>query len=206
MLTSKSQSKPSRIQPGDEYASFGAPSIMSGGHASPTRSRKKKKSNKDKRGGGVGGGGGGGLDNNDDGFGSYGFDVGLSSTGSLTNPFGSDISDFDIEVSYAALSALSIDKRVNIEQFTIWVNNYLQLNWDESRIKRSWNEIDQEKKKYITFKEFKSGLKSTNSDVILFYSNLMVSHHIKYLFCDFAIITNIIINYIIHSHGVMYIQ
>ena len=159
MLTSRNVSKPSRIQPGDEYASFGTPIGLSV-PGSPPRSKKKKKKDK--------------IDD-EDGFGSYGFDVGLSSTGSLTNPFGNDISDYDIAVSYDALSALAKDKRVNIGQFTEWINKYLQLNWDESRIKRAWNEIDQEKKKYITFKEFKSGLKSTNSDVILFYSNLMVS-------------------------------
>ena len=150
MLTGDA-SKPSRILPGDEYASFGA--------ISPKKKKKSKKTVNN---------------NNSGGFGSFGFDVGLSSTGSLQNPFGRDISDYDIEVSYTALSSLSEDKRVTIEQFSEWINNYLQLKWDESRIKRAWNELDQDKKKYITFKEFKNGLKSTNSDVILFYSNLMV--------------------------------
>ena len=153
MLTGDN-SKPSRILPGDEYESFGAISPKK-------KSKNKNKNNKYNN-------------NSNDGFGSFGFDVGLSSTGSLTNPFGRDISDYDIEVSYTALSALSEDKRVTNEQFTQWINDYLQLKWDESRIKRAWNELDHDKKKYITFKEFRNGLKSTNSDVILFYSNLMV--------------------------------
>ncbi len=178
MLTSRSASKPSRIQPGDEYASFGGPigvNSNSNKSKSPKKSRKNKNQNTPLN----------------DGFGSYGFHAGsgLSSTGELTNPFGEIVSDYDIEVSYAALSALSDDKRVTMTQFTQWMNQYLQLNWNEQRIKRAWAVLDQEKAKYITFKEFRSGLKSTNSDVILFYSNLMVYH-----LCDFATLIIIITN------------
>eukprot|EP01084_Bolivina_argentea_P290593 499197_1 len=82
-------------------------------------------------------------------------DVGIF-IGDLTNPFGEIISDYDIKVSYDALSALSADKQVAITQFAEWINNYLQLNWDESRIKRAWAVLEIIHK-YITFKEFKSG-------------------------------------------------
>lgn len=106
----------------------------------------------------------------DSGF--YGFDdIG---TGSLCNPFGDEIQDYDVRVSWDALSALSEEGRINPEDFEQWINEYLQLNWNEPRIKRAWNQLDTNKAKYITFKEFRSGLKSTNYDLMQFYSNLMV--------------------------------
>ena len=95
----------------------------------------------------------------------------------IPNPFGKEISDYDIEACYAALSSLSTDKNVTIDQFGSWIKDYLQLNWDELRIKRAWNELDQDEKKYITFNEFRNGLFSINTsdDIECFYSNLMVS-------------------------------
>eukprot|EP01084_Bolivina_argentea_P135878 239354_1 len=91
----------------------------------------------------------------------------------IRNPFGEIINDFDIQVSYDVLSAVSEDKHVTMEQFIKWINKYLQLGWDNLRIKTIWNTLDSHKRKYITFKQFQSGLSSMNSDVVLFYSSLM---------------------------------
>ena len=112
----------------------------------------------------------GGFDTNVGGFG-----LSVNDSGSLKNAFGEEITKYDIEVSYQLLSNLSDDNRVTLDQFKIWIKDLLQIpNWDDSRIKRAWQQIDLHKSQYITFKEFKQGLGSTNGDVILFYQNLLV--------------------------------
>lgn len=168
MLSKKSRGKPSGIRPGDEYESFGGSPIK------PIKKRSSKKRLKLN-----------GLDtpSHDHGFDSFGGS--LSSSGTLTNAFGDEITDYDIKVAYEALYGLSDDKTVTMEQFTKWINEYMYLNWDPSRIKRVFTFLDQDKAKVITFREFKQGLKSTNSDVILFYSNLMV-RTLRLYACDIA--------------------
>merc|ERR550532_2744214 len=67
----------------------------------------------------------------DNNSGFYGFDdIGR---GSLCNPFGEEIQEYDVRVSWDALSALSDDGRISPDEFEVWINDYLQLQWNEPR-------------------------------------------------------------------------